>query len=54
MEISVTLRWFGGSAAYPAFAANTDNTTGDTGQYGTLSMPFQGGYLVYEPTITDA
>ena len=42
-----------GSAAYPAFAANTDNTTGDTGQYGTLSMPFQGEYLVYEPTITD-
>ena len=40
-----TTGWFGGSAVYPAFAVGT---SGDTGQYGTLSMPLQGGYLIYD------
>ena len=45
-KVSSTGRWFGGSSIYPAFAADPD--TGDTGQYGTLNMPFRGEYLVYD------
>ena len=35
-------RFFGGSAIWPAFASTASQ--GDTGQYGSLSMTFQGVY----------
>ena len=40
-SVALESRFFGGSAAWPAFANDT------TGQSGTLTMPFQGGHLVY-------
>lgn len=37
-------RFFGGSATWPAFATFPDFPQGDTGNYGSLSMQFQGIY----------
>lgn len=40
-------RFFGGSATWPAFATFPDFPQGDTGNYGSLSMQFQGTSVTF-------